>query len=75
MVMQFGEDEEFGDEHPDDTMTCVCVNYDDENGDAHTNPGAPPGGNQQQLLPIGDPPVISCHLLIHLLDDALNMIR
>lgn len=64
--MQFGEDEEFG----DDTMTCVCVNCDDENGDAYTKPG----GNQQHL-PIGDPPIISCHLLIHLLDDALNMIR
>lgn len=67
MVMQFGDNQEFED---DDVMMCVCMDYDDNNaGGVSKAPG-------NDVMPsLGDPPVISCHLLLRFLDDALNMIR
>lgn len=70
-MTQFEENEEYGDEHPDDIMMCVCVDY-DENGDVVNSGGY---GTNVPTMPIGDPPVTSCYLLIKFLDDALNMMR
>ena len=65
--MQFGENEEFGDEHPDDIMMCVCY---DENGNVVGS-----GANGDNMPEVPKPPVISCYLLVKFLDDALNMVR
>ncbi|KAG0582135.1 hypothetical protein KC19_3G036300 [Ceratodon purpureus] len=70
-MTQFEENEEYGDEHPDDIVMCVCVDY-DENGDVVNSGGY---GTNVPTMPIGDPPVTSCYLLIKFLDDALNMMR
>lgn len=68
--MEFRENEEFEDVHPDDLMDmCVCMDYDENGGDMK------PGSYGNNMPSLGAPPVISCHLLLQFLDDALNMMR
>lgn len=59
---------EDAEEYPDPDVITMCVCTDDDNGGGKFPPG-------NDMPSVGDPPVISCQLLLRLLDDALNMMR